>query len=338
MIQTVVLRVRMSCSALGRRLVACLLNISEARRKDLVETVARSAITDIKGEKREGVTVLNIFNDSDYNRSVITVVANIELIREAVLSACECACSLIDMSVHEGIHPCMGAVDLVPLYPLGEDVGLQDCGEEAQALALTLAERVAGTSAFLFGWADSPQHRGLAQRRKEIGWFGKVLNVSNIKPDIGSQPTRRYGITGVGASPYVMNCNVTIDTQDLALGRSVASAIRESSPGGIPGVQVMALPHEGAVEIACNVESVHGSSSSHGEEQWPNVSIGGQTFCHAPASLITARVAELIKHHGVAIKGTALVGFTPRECRRLAEGAISNGIGEFWKELRRVHM
>ncbi|XP_068079576.2 formiminotransferase N-terminal subdomain-containing protein isoform X6 [Danio rerio] len=276
----------MSCSALGRRLVACLLNISEARRKDLVETVARSAITDIKGEKREGVTVLNIFNDSDYNRSVITVVANIELI----------------------------------------------------TLALTLAERVAGTSAFLFGWADSPQHRGLAQRRKEIGWFGKVLNVSNIKPDIGSQPTRRYGITGVGASPYVMNCNVTIDTQDLALGRSVASAIRESSPGGIPGVQVMALPHEGAVEIACNVESVHGSSSSHGEEQWPNVSIGGQTFCHAPASLITARVAELIKHHGVAIKGTALVGFTPRECRRLAEGAISNGIGEFWKELRRVHM
>nr|XP_021334442.1 uncharacterized protein LOC767707 isoform X3 [Danio rerio] len=254
MIQTVVLRVRMSCSALGRRLVACLLNISEARRKDLVETVARSAITDIK------------------------------------------------------------------------------------ALALTLAERVAGTSAFLFGWADSPQHRGLAQRRKEIGWFRKVLNVSNIKPDIGSQPTRRYGITGVGASPYVMNCNVTIDTQDLALGRSVASAIRESSPGGIPGVQVMALPHEGAVEIACNVESVHGSSSSHGEEQWPNFSIGGQTFCHAPASLITARVAELVKHHGVGIKGTALVGFTPRECRRLAEGAISNGIGEFWKELRRVHM
>lgn len=138
-----------------------------------------------------------------------------------------------------------------------------------------------------------------------------------------------------------MNCNVTIDTQDLALGRSVATAIRESSPGGIPGVQVMALPHEGAVEIACNVESVHGSppsSSFYGEEQWPNFSIGGQTFCHAPASLITARVAELAKHYGVAIKGTALVGFTPHECRRLAEGAISNGIGEFWKELRHVHM
>lgn len=138
-----------------------------------------------------------------------------------------------------------------------------------------------------------------------------------------------------------MNCNVTIDTRDLALGRIVASAIRESSPGGIPGVQVMALPHEGDVEIACNVESVQGGpplSSSNGEEKWPSFTIGGQIFCHAPASLITARVAELSRHHGVGIKGTALVGFTPRECQRLAERALSNGTGEFWKELHRVHM
>ncbi|ROL55090.1 Formiminotransferase N-terminal subdomain-containing protein [Anabarilius grahami] len=331
----------MSCSALGRRLVACLLNISEARRRDLVETVARSAITDTHGKKREGITVLNIFNDVDYNRSVITIVASIDLIREAVLSACERACSLIDMNAHEGTHPCMGAVDLVPIYPLGEEVGLEDCGKEAWALATALTERVAGTSAFLFGWADSSQRRGLAQRRKEIGWFKKVKDMSSIQPDVGPQPTRRYGITGVGASPYVMNCNVTIDTQDLVLGRIVALAVRESSLGGIPGVQVMALPHEGAVEIACNVECVQGgppSSLSYGEEQWPSFAIGGQNFCHAPASLITARVAELARHHGVAIKGTALVGFTPHECRRLAEGALSNGIGEFWKELRRLHM
>ncbi|KAG1962867.1 formiminotransferase N-terminal subdomain-containing protein [Pimephales promelas] len=164
----------MSGSALSRRLVACLLNISEARRRDLVETVAKAAITDAHGKKREGITVLNIFNDVDYNRSVITIVASIDLLREAVLSACERAFSLIDMNVHEGTHPCMGAVDLVPLYPLGEEVGLEDCGKEAQALATALTERVAGTSAFLFGWADSPRRRGLAQRRKEIGWYASM--------------------------------------------------------------------------------------------------------------------------------------------------------------------
>lgn len=63
------------------------------------------------------------------------------------------------------------------------------------ALAMALTERVTGTSAFLFGWADS-QHRGLAKRRKEIGWFKKVLDMSTIKPDVGPQPTRRYGVTG----------------------------------------------------------------------------------------------------------------------------------------------
>ncbi|TRY94185.1 hypothetical protein DNTS_028359, partial [Danionella cerebrum] len=327
----------MSCSSIGRQLVACLLNISEARRKDLVETVARSAIIDKYGNQREGITVLNIFNDLDYNRSVITIVASIHLIKEAILSACESACSLIDMNTHDGIHPCMGAVDLVPLYPLGEDVGLDDCGKEAQALATALTERVPGSSAFLFGWADSPQHRALALRRKQMGWFRQCHDISIIQPDVGPQPNNRYGITGVGASPYVMNCNVSINTQDLALGRYVASALRESSPAGVPGVQVMALPHEGAVEIACNVESVCGQSplfSSHDKEQWPSFSIEGHKFYHAPASLITARVAELAGQRGVAIKGTALVGFTPRECKRLAEGAITKSIGEFWRELQ----
>lgn len=134
-----------------------------------------------------------------------------------------------------------------------------------------------------------------------------------------------------------MNCNVTIDTQDMAMGRSIATAIRESTPGGLPGVQVLALPHEGAVEIACNVESVKGSHMTAGEP-WPCFSIGDQPYCHAPASLITARVAELAGRQGVGTKGTALVGFTPRECRGLAELALSQGIAEFWKEQGRIRM
>lgn len=330
----------MAPSSLGKHLVACLLNISEARRKDLVETVARAAIYDSQGGRREGTTVLNIFNDHDYNRSVITIVASIDCIRESVLSACEKACGLIDMSAHAGVHPCMGAVDLVPLYPLGEGVRVEDCAKEAKAVAEGLTKRVSGTSTFLFGWADSPQHRGLAQRRKEMGWFKKDTDMAAIRPDLGPMPQKRYGLTGVGTSPYVMNCNVTIDTLDLALGRSVAAAIRESTPGGIPGVQVLALPHEGAVEIACNVESIQGGPQSHSgaREQWPSFCIEGEPFCHAPASLITARVAELAAQQGVGTKGTALVGFTPLECRALAERAQSLGIAEFWKEQRRVHM
>lgn len=330
----------MSSGSLGRQLVACLLNVSEARRKDLVETVAKAALYSTEGVRREDTTVLNIFNDHDYNRSVITIVATITSIREAVLSACEKACGLIDMRTHTGVHPCMGAVDLIPIYPLGEEVGVEDCAKEARAVAQGLTERVPGTSAFLFGWADSPLQRGLARRRKEMGWFKKTPDLLDIRPDVGPEPQKRFGLTGVGASPYVMNCNVTIDTQDIDLGRSIATAIRESTPGGLPGVQVLALPHEGAVEIACNVESVKGDPPSQltAGGPWSSFSIDGQPYCHVPASLITARVSELAGRQGVATKGTALVGFTPRECRGFAELALSQGIAEFWKEQRRVRM
>ncbi|XP_029980053.1 formiminotransferase N-terminal subdomain-containing protein [Sphaeramia orbicularis] len=330
----------MSSSSLGRRVVACLLNISEARRKELVETVAKAALYDSQGVRKEGTTVLNIFNDHDYNRSVITIVASIDSIREVVLSACEKACELIDMRDHTGVHPCMGAVDLIPIYPLGEEVGVEDCAKEARAVAEGLTQRVRGTSAFLFGWADSPLQRGLAQRRKEMGWFKKTTDLQVIRPDVGPPPQKQFGLTGVGTSPYVMNCNVTIDTQDINLGRSIATAIRESTLGGIPGVQVLALPHDGTVEIACNVESVKGSPPSNmaAGEAWPSFSISGQPYCHAPASLITARVAELAGRQGVGTKGTALVGFTPHECRGLAEFALSQGIAEFWKEQRRIRM
>lgn len=324
-----------SSASLGSRLVACLLNVSEARRKDLVETVAKAALYDLKGLRREGTTVLNIFNDHDYNRSVITIVSAIDSIKEAVLSACEKACSLIDLRSHSGVHPCLGAVDLIPIYPLGEDVLPDDCAQEARAVAEGLTERVQGTSVFLFGWADAPLQRGLAQRRKEMSWFKHSPDLNQIKPDLGPPPQRQYGLTGVGASPYVMNCNVTIDTQDIKFGRSIASAIRESTEGGLPGVQVLALPHEGAVEIACNVESIKGAPPG---KEWPVFHISGETYCHAPAAVITGRVSELASARGVRTKGTALVGFTPRECRGLAELALSQGIGEFWREQRRIRM
>ncbi|XP_053733336.1 formiminotransferase N-terminal subdomain-containing protein isoform X1 [Synchiropus splendidus] len=334
-------------STLGRRLVACLLNVSEARRKHLVETVASAAVYHSEGVRRDNTTVLNIFNDHDYNRSVITIVAPLENIimvhacvcaaGEAVLSACEKACLLFDMRQHVGVHPCMGAVDLVPFYPLGEEVGVQDCAEQARAVARGLTDRVPGAAAFLFGWAD-PLQRGLAQRRKDMGWFKKSVDIEKIRADVGPLPQRRFGLTGVGASPYVMNCNVTIDTQDLVVGREIASAIRESAPGGLPGVQVLALPHEGAVEIACNVESVKGSPPSRWSDPWPSFSVDGQLYCHAPASLIAGRVAELAARQDVSVKGTALVGFTPRECRTLAELALSQGIAEFWREQRRIRM
>ncbi|XP_049568287.1 formiminotransferase N-terminal subdomain-containing protein isoform X3 [Orcinus orca] len=301
----------MSSSRLGLRLAVCLLNISEARRKYIVENVAKAALleknasaglqdTEIDdllrcahmlfskrlhtipsiflhiGQKHPEVSVLNVFSDQGYNRSVITIAASVAELGNSVLAACLEAFQSIDMEVQEGIHPCLGAVDLIPIYPLS-GVGVEECGAVARS---------------------------------------------------------------IGASPYVMNCNVTIDSQDLALGKEIASAIRGSNVNGLRGVQTMAFPHEGKIEIACNVESFEDQEVTETSEgsQYMAYSVLGDHFYYVSPHYIEAQVKKLASGQGIGIKGRALIGFTPQECKNCAEYAIKEGIGEFWKIRRGIFM
>ncbi|XP_026980713.1 formiminotransferase N-terminal subdomain-containing protein isoform X3 [Sagmatias obliquidens] len=301
----------MSSSRLGLRLAVCLLNISEARRKYIVENVAKAALleknasaglqdTEIDdllrcahmlfskrldtipsiflhiGQKHPEVSVLNVFSDQGYNRSVITIAASVAELGNSILAACLEAFQSIDMEVQEGIHPCLGAVDLIPIYPLS-GVGVEECGAVARS---------------------------------------------------------------IGASPYVMNCNVTIDSQDLALGKEIASAIRGSNVNGLRGVQTMAFPHEGKIEIACNVESFEDQEVTETSEgsQYMAYSVLGDHFYYVSPHYIEAQVKKLASDQGIGIKGRALIGFTPQECKNCAEYAIKEGIGEFWKIRRGIFM
>ncbi|XP_053774880.1 formiminotransferase N-terminal subdomain-containing protein isoform X1 [Desmodus rotundus] len=321
----------MSSSRLGLRLAACLLNISEARRKHIVENIAKAALLGKNGRKHPEVSVLNIFSDQDYNRSVITIAASVDELGNSVLAACLEAFQSIDMEVQEGIHPCLGAVDLIPIYPL-VGVGVEECGAVARSLAESLVLHVPGSSVFLFGEADLPEKRTLVQRRKQLGWFTR-RDFSALEPDLGATPARRCGLTGIGASPYVMNCNVTIDSQDLALGKEIASAIRGSNANGLKGVQAMAFPHEGKVEIACNVESFedHEATETSEDSRYVAYSVLGNRFSYVSPHYIEAQVKKLAGDQGIGTIGRALVGFTPEECKNCAEYAIKESIGEFWK-------
>ncbi|KAM9736508.1 formiminotransferase N-terminal subdomain-containing protein isoform 4-T11 [Dama dama] len=125
-------KITMSSCRVGLRLAACLLNISEARKKYIVENIAKAALLERNGQRHPEVSVLNIFSDPEYNRSVITIAASIEEIGNSVLAACLEAFQSIDMEVQEGIHPCLGAVDLIPIYPLS-GVGVEECGAVARS-------------------------------------------------------------------------------------------------------------------------------------------------------------------------------------------------------------
>ncbi|XP_066882616.1 formiminotransferase N-terminal subdomain-containing protein isoform X6 [Kogia breviceps] len=183
----------MSSSRLGLRLAVCLLNISEARRKYIVENIAKAALLEKNGQKHAEVSVLNIFSDQEYNRSVITIAASVAELGNSILAACLEAFQSIDMEVQEGIHPCLGAVDLIPIYPLS-GVGVEECGAVARSLAENLVQCVPGCSVFLFGEADLPEKRTLVQRRKQLGWFTR-RDFGALKPDLGVAPARRCGLT-----------------------------------------------------------------------------------------------------------------------------------------------
>ena len=241
------------------RLVACLLNISEARNKAIVESVANAALNFPSKSKsfKCSSTVLNIFSDYDYNRSVITIAAPVENIEESVFRACQVAYNEIDLSKHVGGHPRLGSVDLIPIHTITTSVSLAECGGIALKLGKRIVSSIKGTSVFLFGHADQPLLRGLVERRKAVNWYHgeQGMDFGRVGWDLGTPPSQRYGCTGVGAIPYITNCNVTIDCQDLELGKEIAKVIRATTPGGLAGVQTMAFEHERRIEIACNVEA-----------------------------------------------------------------------------------
>ena len=265
-----------------RKLAACLLNVSEGRSQSLVRDIAAAAVknqaiwapdSSFLSENivlSEGIessddastgfkcnaTVLNIFQDLEYNRSVITLAAPVEYLGACILDACQEAFSRIDLRNQDGGHPRLGAVDLIPIHPLSDAVSLEVCGEVARKVGLSIVDRNPSASVFFFGDADIPEKRGLVIRRKEMKWYdGKKGHVPSFW-DIGCKPTERFGLTAVGAIPYMTNFNVTIDTSNLNVGKQIAKKIRGSSPNGLFGVQSMAFPHMEMIEIACNVETL----------------------------------------------------------------------------------
>lgn len=319
-----------------------MLNVSEGRNKSVVQTIARAAIeggrastkTPPTNDSQVSTSVLNIFNDYDYNRSVITIVGNAEDLGDSVSAACIKACDLIDLRTHDGGHPRLGAIDLVPIHPISEGVTLEECGALARDIAGRVTSAVPGASVFFFGQADRPACRSLVQRRKQVRWYDGCHGSSydGIAQDVGAKPTAQYGLTGIGAIPYVTNCNVTIATKDVEFGREIAKSVRAVTPGGLPGVEAMAFAHDDAVEVACNVTGMLKDHPSVNQDTMPYLQCSFGQFYHVPAAVIQERVAKLAANKNIETKPEAtIIGYTPEQAQRVAIKALGRGIEEYWR-------
>jgi glutamate formiminotransferase len=197
----------------------CVVNVSEGRRQEVLDELAAAC----------GRALLDVHSDPDHHRSVFTLAG--PEVEDAASALARVALERIDITTHRGVHPRMGAVDVVPFVSLaGGGRGL--AAETAQRWARRLAADV-GVPAFLYGEAD-PAGRSLPETRR-------AAFVSR-PPDFGPPvPHPRFGAVAVGARPVLVAVNCEIEGMAVEDAARVAAAVRERD-GGLPGVRALAFP------------------------------------------------------------------------------------------------
>jgi glutamate formiminotransferase / 5-formyltetrahydrofolate cyclo-ligase len=233
----------------GRLVVAGALlavpNLSEGRDE--------TRIAALEGAFSRGAALLDRHFDADHNRTVFTLAAERGPLRDALLSGAEQAIETIDMTVHEGAHPTIGALDVCPvvwLDPSGRDA--------ARTEALEVAEQIGGLGVpvFLYGeLASRPEHAERAYfRNGGLSELWLRMEGGGLRPDYGpDRPHRSAGATLVTARPPLAAFNVELDSRDLDVARAVAAELRESG-GGLRGVRAIGLPlSSGHTQVSTNV-------------------------------------------------------------------------------------
>lgn len=269
------------------QLVQCVPNFSEGRRDDVIEAIV--------GELDAfDVQVIDISPDPDHNRTDVTFIGDPGAVEGAALALAVRAVDLIDMTEHEGEHPRMGAIDVVPFVPV-RGVDMDACVALATSFAETFAERAAVPTYLYEEAAQRPDRRNLADvRRGEFEGLREVIGTDpDRSPDFG--PNRIHetaGATAVGARFFLVAFNVNLDTDDVEVANDIARAVRHSS-GGYRHVKAMGfeLADRGIVQVSMNMTD----------------------YRRSPLHRVFETIKAEATHRGVAVVDSEIVGPVPME-------------------------
>jgi glutamate formiminotransferase / formiminotetrahydrofolate cyclodeaminase len=228
-------------------LVECVPNFSEGRDKSKVDAI-------VDAMKMPGVYLLDREMDSDHNRSVITLVGEREAIQEAAIRGVGKASEVIDLNVHTGAHPRMGASDVVPFIPI-DGVTIEDCVAMACHVGEEIWKRYRIPVYLYESAARIPERQGLESIRR--GQF------EGIRAEIATNPARRpdfgdpcvhptAGATVVGARKFLIAYNVFLNTPDVEIAKKIAKAVRFSN-GGMRFVKGAGFLVRGAAQVSMNL-------------------------------------------------------------------------------------
>jgi len=291
------------------KLVECVPNISEGRRPEIYEAVAAAAAS------VSGVTVLNIDPGADTNRTVITFVGEPEPVLEAAFRLVQRGIDLIDMSLHRGAHPRIGAVDVVPFVPVS-GVTMDDCAH----LARRLAERVGAElhlPVYLYEFAASaPHRRNLADIREgEYEGLARKITHMDWQPDFGPAVFNpRSGASVIGARKFLVAYNVNLNTLDKRLATRVAFDVRERGrmkrdEAGEPILDAKGEP----VWEAGLLKSVKAVGWVIPEFGCAQVSINLTDLDITPLHVAFDTCDARARERGLRVTGSEIVGLVPRQ-------------------------
>jgi glutamate formiminotransferase len=231
-------------------IVECVPNFSEGRKTETVAQLAR-AIASVPT-----ACVLDTHIDPDHNRSVITFVAAPELIVEAAVRVVGRAAELIDMRAHTGVHPRLGATDVLPFIPIS-GVTLEHCAMLAHQAGERIARELSIPVFFYERAALRPNRVNLEDvRRGALELLREQIAVDpNRAPDAGPLVVHETaGAVAVGARPFLIAFNINLGTRDVMVARKIARSVR-ARHGGLPFVKALGfeLSTRGLVQVSMNI-------------------------------------------------------------------------------------
>jgi glutamate formiminotransferase len=267
------------------KLIESVPNFSEGKRKHIVEAIVEEA------RKVKGVMILDYSSDPDHNRSVVTMVGEVDPMIQALFNMTKKASETIDLREHSGEHPRMGATDVVPLVPI-TNVTKEECIELSKILGERIADELRIPVYLYEKSATSKERKNLSKIRKgEFEGFKDKIKKEEWKPDYGKAEIHpSAGVTAVGCREFLIAYNVNLGTDNIDIAKKIARAVRHIS-GGFRYVKALgfALEERGIVQVSMNLTN-YKKSKIH-------------------------RVFELIKleaeRYGVPVLGSEIVGMVP---------------------------
>jgi len=246
----------------------------------------------------EGVMLLDVHSDPEHHRSVFTLVGEADALVDALLAGIARTSELVDLRRHLGVHPRVGAADVVPLVPLGSD-DMPLAVEAARELSRRVGQEL-GLPVFRYGEIGA-ERRPAFFRRGGLDGLIRLVEEGELEPDDGPGTIdTRSGVVLVGARAPLVAYNVELATDDIAVVRAVAASVRASG-GGMPGVQAIGLllPESRRAQVSMNVIDLE----------------------RAPLHEVVRRVRDEAAARGVDVRGGELVGLVPASVVHAADAA-----------------